>query len=138
MTNSTFTKEEIEQLMLNPYVISASPNKITYSLEFKKFVIRETGLGLKSTEVFKKAGFDIDMLGKPRIYAAVKEFKRQATSPEGLRGVSIKMKEERMAKFAKEDLSKKQTKVAIRELQDKIVRLEQQIEFLKKIQSPEK
>ena len=37
-----------------------------------------------------------------------------------------------MKAFAKEDLSKKQAKVAIRELQEKVVPLEQQIEFLKK------
>ena len=42
-----------------------------------------------------------------------------------------------MAKFAQEDYSKKQTKVAIRELQKKVIHLEQQIEFLKKIQFPE-
>lgn len=41
-----------------------------------------------------------------------------------------------MEAFAKEDFAKKQTKTAIRELQDKIVHLEQQIEFLKKTRFP--
>ena len=68
---------------------------------------------------------------------ALKLFQREAASPEGLREAGIKTKEERMAKFAKEDYAKKQTKVAIRELQKKVIHLEQQIEFLKKIQFPE-
>lgn len=68
---------------------------------------------------------------------ALKLFQREAASPEGLREAGIKTKEERMAKFAQEDYSKKQTKVAIRELQKKVIHLEQQIEFLKKIQFPE-
>ena len=69
--------------------------------------------------------------------AALKTFKKQAASSEGLREPKGQSKEERLAKFAKEDFQKKHTKVAIRELQQKIVHLEQEIEFLKKIQSPE-
>lgn len=137
MSNRLFTQEEMEQLRQNRFVINVSPHSITYSLEFKKFVIKESKLGVKSTEIFEKAGFDIDMLGKPRIYAALKFIKKQAASPEGLREARGKSREERLAQFAKEDYSKKQTKVAIRELQNKIVHLEQQIEFLKKIQFPE-
>ena len=44
---------------------------------------------------------------------------------------------EQLKGFAKEDFEKKQTKTAIKELQNKIVHLEQQIEFLKKIQFPD-
>ena len=99
--------------------------------------MQEAANGIKSTEIFKRAGFDLEMLGKTRIYMALKLFQREAASPEGLREAGIKTKEERMAKFAQEDYSKKQTKVAIRELQKKVIHLEQQIEFLKKIQFPE-
>lgn len=62
----------------------------------------------------------------------MKTFKREAKSPEGLRESKGKSKEDRIAAFAKEDLSKKQTNAAIKELQDKIVHLEQMVEFLKK------
>ena len=69
--------------------------------------------------------------------AALKSFKKEEASPEGLREPKGRSCEERLAAFAKEDFEKKHTKVALRELQKKIVHLEQQIEFLKKIQSPE-
>ena len=92
---------------------------------------------MKSPEIFRRAGFDPEILGKPRMYAAVKSIKIEAASPEGLHEPRCMSKEERLAKFASDDYSKKQTRVAIRELQNKIVHLEQQIEFLKKIQFPE-
>lgn len=138
MTKRTFTQDEIDIIGQNPYVASVSCTKIVYTLAFKKFAIQHANEGLSSVAIFKKAGFDPDMLGKPRIYAALKHIKREAASPEGLREFGSKTKEERLAKFAKEEYEKKHTKVAIRELKDKIVHLEQEIEFLKKIQSLEK
>ena len=135
MTDKKFTPEEIEKLRQNKYVLGVTENKISYSLEFKQFILKEAEKGLKSPEIFVKAGFDPEMLGKPRMYSVMKGIKRQAKSPEGLRASSKKSRDERLAEFAQEDYSKKHTKVAIRELQKKIVHLEQQIEFLKKIQS---
>ena len=135
MTKQRFTQEEMEILRQNPYVVSACSTKITYSLAFKKFAVEQALKGMKSPKIFLAAGFDPEMLGRPRMYAALKTFKAEAASPEGLREPRGKSREEKLAAFAKEELSKKQTKTAIRELQDKVVHLEQQIEFLKKIQS---
>lgn len=137
MANKKFTQEEMNIIRQNPYVVNVSPAKITYSLAFKKFAIEQAQLGLKSTQIFPNAGFDPEILGKPRMIAALKKFKREAASPEGLREPKGKSRAERLDAFAKEDFEKKHTKVAIRELQKKIVHLEQEIEFLKKIQLPE-
>ncbi|MBQ6833099.1 MAG: hypothetical protein IJO55_01615 [Lachnospiraceae bacterium] len=132
-----FTQEEMDILMQNPYVISVSSKRIEYSLAFKQFALKEAQNGLSSPKIFEKAGFDPEMLGKTRMYVALKKFKQQAASPEGLREPRRKSKEDRLAAFAQKDLSEKHTKTAIRELQEKVIRLEQQIEFLKKIQFPE-
>lgn len=134
MTDKKFTQEEIEQLRQNKYVLNVTENQISYSLEFKQFVMQEVEKGLTSPKIFKKAGFDPEVLGKTRMYAAVKHIKRQAKAPGGLRASNRKSQEERIAELVKEDYAKKQTTVAIRELQNRIVHLEQQIEFLKKIQ----
>lgn len=135
MTNKKFTQEEMDIIRQNPYVVSVTPSKISYSLAFKRFALELAKQGFTSTQIFPKAGFDPEILGKPRMIAALKKFKREAASPEGLREPRGKSREKRLAEFAKEDYSRKHTKVAIRELQKKIVHLEQQIEFLKKIQS---
>lgn len=101
--------------------------RLTYSLEFKQKTIAQAERGMKSIKIFNEAGLTDDILGKKRIYSAMKTFKREAKSPEGLRESKGK---------SKEDLSKKQTNAAIKELQDKIVHLEQMVEFLKKTQLP--
>ena len=137
MTNQRFTQEEIDIISNNPYVVNVCSTKITYSLAFKTFAVEQAQKGFTSPEIFRQAGFDPEMMGKPRMYAALKAFKKEAASPEGLREPRCKSKEELLAKFAKEDFKKKQTKAALRELQNKIVHLEQQVEFLKKTRFPE-
>lgn len=136
MSTKKFTPEEIAILQENPNILNATPTTLSYSLAFKQKAIDSVGKGMTSVKFFANEGLDPDILGKPRIYAAMKSFKREATSSEGLHATRGKSKEARMEAFAKEDLSKKQTKTAIRELQDKVVHLEQQIEFLKKTRFP--
>ena len=68
---------------------------------------------MKSVKIFNEAGLTDDILEKKHIYSAMKTFKREAKSPEGLR----ESKEDRIAAFAKEDLSKKQTNAEMNSLQ---------------------
>lgn len=136
MASKKFTQEEMDIIRQNPYIVSVSPTKLTYSLAFKEFSLAKAEQGFKSTEIFHMAGLDPELMGKPRMKAALKKFKLEAKSPEGLREPKGKSRDERIADFAKTDLEKKHTKTAIRELQQRVVHLEQQIEFLKKIQSP--
>jgi hypothetical protein len=135
MTDKKFTPEEMEILRQNKYILNVTPCKLSYTLEFKQFVLKEATKGTKSKDIFIKAGFDPEIVGVSRIYAAVKAFKKEAKSPEGLRASCKRTRDDYLADFAKEDYSKKHTKTAIRDLQKRIVHLEQQIEFLKKIQS---
>lgn len=136
MPAKKFTEEEMILLRQNPNILHVSSTSLSYSLEFKQKAV-ECALqkNMTSTKFFASEGLDPAILGKSRIYAAMKAFKREAASPEGLRQ-NGKSKEARMEAFAKQDLSKKQTKTAIRELQEKVIHLEQQIEFLKKTQNP--
>ena len=136
-TKRTFTVEEMNTLRANPYIVAVSPTKLTYSLAFKQKAVEQVKQqGMTAVKIFTQADLPVELLGKPRITAAMKAFKREAASPEGLHEPRGKSKEARMEAFAKEDLAKRQTKVAIRELQDKVVHLEQQIEFLKKTRFP--
>lgn len=130
-----FTDEQQKILMNNPYVFRITPARLTFTLEFKQFFMAQSAKGFTAKQIFEMAGFDIDMLGYERIHSASKSIKSQAKSPEGLKPPYGLSKEERMERFAKEDFSRKYTKAALKELQEKVVHLEQQIEFLKKIQS---
>lgn len=138
-TTRKFTEEEMILLQANENIVTVSPTKLTYSLAFKQWAVEESKKkGMTAVKIFTKAGLPVELLGKPRITSAMKAFKYEAASPEGLREPRGKSREERMEDFAKDDLSKKHMKTAIRELQNQVVHLEQQIEFLKKTRFPPK
>lgn len=137
MSQKLFTQSEMEILLQNPFTADVCPSCLYYTLDFKKFVLKEAEKGETSVKIFARAGYDPEMLGKPRIYAAMKAFKRESASEQGLHE-SRHSREAKLEALAKEDLTKKKTDKAISELQKRVIHLEQEISFLKKLQSLEK
>lgn len=123
-----FTEQEIEILKQNPFTASVSESQIRFTVEFKKFLLsdREKN-GTPWKEVFRKAGYDPEVLGKNRIERAVERIREEAASPRGLRETVAKNH------YSKAN-ERVQTKKAIRQLQEEVLRLQQQIDFLKKTQ----
>ncbi|MDO5520579.1 MAG: hypothetical protein Q4G58_08820 [bacterium] len=133
MKSIPFTQEQINILSLNPYTASVSTHVIRFTLDFKVFALKEAQGGSTSTKIFEKAGYDPKTLGKTRMYNVMKAIKREAASARGLQPPKGLSKEKQAEQFAKTDLSKKHTATAIRDLQDKVVQLEEKIEFLSKL-----
>ena len=124
-----FTEEEQAILRANPYTLCVSADKIKYTIEFKRFILNEVQKpGVTHTRAFRNAGYDPDILGEGRIRASVKAFRREAASPKGLHETGPSKDT-----LAKKDLEKKHTKTAIKDLQHEVIKLQQEIEFLKKI-----
>lgn len=69
-----FTKENIELLSKNKYVKKVSEKSITYTDEFKVLFVAERRNGKLPTHIFQKAGFDVDIIGKYRIWCASKRW----------------------------------------------------------------
>lgn len=59
-----FTKEQIELLSSNKYVVNVSEKAITYSEEFKLIFLSEMNNGLTPKLIFEKYGFSYNVLGK--------------------------------------------------------------------------
>lgn len=123
-----FTPNQIEELKSNPFTLSVNELQIRFTVEFKKFLLAERKKnGTPWKEIFRKAGYDPETIGKDRMYAVIKAVRKQAASPEGLHEtITIKKLEK--------GNERKQTQMAIKQLQDEVIRLQQQVEFLKKIQ----
>lgn len=129
-----FTPEQMELLMCNSYTAKVTPHRILFTLEFKEFAMQEVEVpGMTYRKIFQKAGYDTELLGHERMKHIMRSIKLEAASEEGLRVPKAGIREEELAKRRKEDLSKKHTKTAIKELQDRVNHLEQQIDFLKKL-----
>lgn len=122
---AVYTEEQIAILSSNPYTRSVNENRISFTVEFKQFLLDErkrTGTPWK--ELFRQAGYDPEIFGKQRIDAIVRTIRKQAASPKGLREPSGKIRK---------DISEKaQLRKSVRDLQEQILILNQKIEFLKK------
>ena len=130
----TYTEEQIRFLEQNPYTHNVTPYKLFFTLEFKEFFVSQASLpGMTTRKIFSAAGYDPKMFTRHALDHIRKTILDEAKSPEGLkppRGLSAA---EKTAVYAKKDLDAQRTSTSIKELQNRVVHLEQQIEFLKKI-----
>ena len=124
-----FTPEQQDILRANPYTLSVNDRLIKFTVEFKRFILDEIAKpGVTQKKAFEKAGYDIDILGHHRVYGTVKAIRKEAASPKGLHETGPSKD-----RLAKADLSKKRTETSIQELQKEVVKLQQEVRFLKKI-----
>ncbi len=64
MSKRIFNQEQINTLLANKHVQRCSERSITYTTDFKLKAIEQYEAGLTSTEIFKQAGFNLDLIGK--------------------------------------------------------------------------
>ena len=123
-----FTHEEQEILRANPYTLSVNDQQIKFTIPGKRFILNEyekPDVSLK--QAFRNAGYDPDLLGPSRIRSAIRRMREEAASPKGFREPSIS------SRLAEEDLTRKRTATAIKELQRELLKTQQELAFLKKI-----
>ena len=132
--NNKFTEAQIEALKGNPFTHSVTADRIIFTVEFKQFFYDQTQIpGMSTRKIMRAAGYDPEWFSKANLSAIRQRVKTQAASPEGFKAPRGMTSAERTAAFAAKDLTRQNTDKTIRELQDRIVHLEAQIEFLKKI-----
>lgn len=74
MSKLTFSEKDIETLSKNPSVLRVSDKSITYSDDFKRYFIEEYLQGKLPRVIFKKAGFDTEIIGCRRFEQAAQRF----------------------------------------------------------------
>ena len=121
-----FTDEERAELLANPYTARITECSVIFTLAFKQLVMDNIDLpGMDSRKVFRLAGYS-DSLFTPNVRRyIVKAIRKEAASEKGLQEPPpCKVYTPR----------KKHSETEFRELQERVVILEQQINFLKKSQ----
>ena len=132
-TKKLFTPEEVEILKENPYTWKVSLDRITYTQEFQRAFWELSLQGLSGMDAFRKLGYDPRILGKERVHNTTKRIRKQGNSPEGIRLKPRKWMRTTKKRFKAADLEKMSHKEAAKRMQQEIVYLQQQVEFLKKI-----
>ena len=129
-----FTDEQISILEKNIYTYSVTPGMLSFTLEFKEFFVEQVKKGGKTTAmILSEAGYDASLFPKSCRNSLRRRILREAASDTGLKPPKGISTEERIAAFEAKDLANQKTEASIREMQERIVQLEKQVEFLKKI-----
>lgn len=123
-----YTEAEKAELLSNPYTFRVTDTSIRFTLAFKKFVLENIDKpGMTSVKVFEAAGYRKDIFTRDIRKSAIKRFRTEAASKEGLI-------EPKLPKKASSDSKKLHTESEYRKLEKRVTLLEQQLDFLKKSQ----
>lgn len=122
MTKKRFTAEEIEILKANPYTHSISADAIRFKKEFHDQYRRLYMLGHNCTKIFKELGYSIEILGIRRIYSFDSRIKAKS-----------QLTEEVLAPFEDVEEQFVDKDIQLARLQNEVMYLRQELEFIKKI-----
>lgn len=76
MSKRRFSQEEVNILSKNKNVKTCSEKSISYAKDFKVRAVRRYGEGMPSRDIFREAGFDLDMIGKDTPKGRLKEWNK--------------------------------------------------------------
>ena len=88
MSKRIFNEEQIEEISKNKNVARCSDKSVTYHKDFKIGAIKKYYQGMSAKEIFKEAGFDVNILGKDAPRYRVRDW-RKTFKTKGTRGLSI-------------------------------------------------
>lgn len=72
-----FTQEQIDILFQNPNVESISSNTIRFTSEFKELALKKDKEGIPALQIFKDAGFDLNVLGKETPKTSIRNWRHR-------------------------------------------------------------
>ena len=132
MSNKLLTSEQVKKLTKNPYVKSATKRAVVYTSEFRQLAYDELLKGKTIRQIFSEAGFDTEALGEIRIRGFQERLEKMVDRTEGFADLR-KNNRRQEPKSNEAQLSKK-----IKQLEHRLAYLEQENDFLKKLQEAER
>ena len=132
MRRYPLSKEYVKELNEHKYVEYATEWSVSFTVEFKQLAYDEYYRGKSMREIFETAGFDVERLGRKRLENFRLHLMKKADEEDGF---SDKRKDK--GKQAPQSTEAQMAK-RIRELEHRNAYLEQENDFLKKIQQLEK
>ena len=128
MSKVKFTEEQQQELRNNKYTAKVTANSLSFTKEFKELLYNEYLTGVLPREILRRHGYPVEILGKRRIWGIAHCIKKEYESNGSFRDV----RSPRPAPARSEELTPEQQ---IKQLQQKLDYLTQEVEFLKKISS---
>ena len=126
----TFTEEQIKKLKKNPYKFKLTKNKLYFTAKFKEDFWISYQAGNAPRKVMHDLGYDLSMFTQKQIDNYVQRIKREALSGEGFREGENRQRRIPQKATDEKELSSPQS---IERMQNELLYLRQEVEFLKKI-----
>ena len=129
MSPTLLTQEQIQALSPNQYTEFVSKSTVRYTAEFKQLFLDSMEQGKSARKIFSDAGYDPDILGESRMKSFAHRVRKEAASDTGLHSGYKEMKlHPDLA-----DYSSMPADEAMSRMQNEILYLHQELEFIKKI-----
>ena len=130
MSRSQFTDEQIALLKANPYTYHVTARQIAFTKEFKEIFWTEYQNRMTPRNIFKKYGYDTDILGATRITGFQQSLKRETEA--GLPFYEGSRPQKKKKELISND-DGSPTAETFKDMQHRLEYLEQEMDFLKKI-----
>ena len=131
MSRKIFTEEQQQLLRQNPYIYSVTDTRINLTKEFKEIFLKEYKSGISPRKILEDHGFDIDTIGERRVWSISNyiriEFKKYCNFHEGFRSRAVPTSDT----FSNSDSKSSSDADKIKQLQQEVDYLKQEMEFLK-------
>ena len=124
-----FTEAEIRLLAANPYTYRITESTIRFTKAFKEEFLKRYKDGYSPKQIVTDLGYDINILGMRRIEGIRDHITKEALSPAGLHEGSLFAK----IKPNSRDYTELPQSKAIEYMQQELLYLRQEVEFIKKI-----
>ena len=125
-----YTVKQMKELEKNPYVYKVTKHMIFFSAKFKEDFWICYQAGNTPRKILVDFGFDLSMFGQKQIDSLVQHIKKQALSGNGFSEGYNRTKRVAMKATDEIELSSPQS---IERIQNELLYLRQEVEFLKKI-----
>ena len=125
-----YTPKQIKQLKANPYTLNVTKNKLYFTAKFKEDFWVSYQAGNAPRKILSDFGYDLSVFGQKQIDSIVQAIKRQALSGNGFSEGENRQKRVAIKATNEMDLSSPQS---IERMQNELLYLRQEVEFLKKI-----
>jgi len=130
MSKRIFAEEEIRQLLTNASVRTCTEKSVTYTQSFKEVSVKLYKQGLTSSEIFKQAGLDPNLVGKDQPSECLRRWKK-IVKRKGVKG----LKETRGKKGGRPKIKYDSDKEKIEYLEAKVEYLKAENDFLAKLRA---
>ena len=129
-----YTAKQRKELEKNPYVLKVTKHKLYYTAKFKEDFWISYQAGNTPRKILIDFGFDLSIFGQKQIDSLVQHIKKQALSGNGFSEGENRQRRIPMKATEEAELSSPQS---IKRMQNELLYLRQEVEFLKKIIIPD-